>query len=235
MDWRTTVRQLPGSEACVSGPMGVPKRDNGENSLMPMQLFSKRAVARCAIIVIKFGFERQGEGMKKLALGMATAMVVAASPAYAAPLLFNFSGPSGTAMFQLDSNSTPAFSQTFIGSDQFSFNNVAGTFGGLAGTASTVSFGNGIFSSLSITATNLGFTQFNAPTLFTGSPSKPTFLTGSFTLINPFFGNGQLTISPVAAAVPEPATWAMMILGMGAVGFAMRRRHKVTTRVSYAA
>lgn len=173
--------------------------------------------------------------MKKLALGMATAMVVAASPVYAAPLLFNFSGPSGTAMFQLDSNPTPDFSQTLIGSDQFSFNNVAVTFGGVAGTASTVSFGNGIFSSLSITAPNLGFTQFNAPTLFTGSASTPTFLTGSFTLINPFFGNGQLTISPVVAAVPEPATWAMMILGMGAVGFAMRRRQKVTTRVSYAA
>ncbi|MCU6453925.1 PEPxxWA-CTERM sorting domain-containing protein [Sphingomonas sp. A2-49] len=38
------------------------------------------------------------------------------------------------------------------------------------------------------------------------------------------------------APVPEPATWAMMILGMGAVGFAMRRRQKnVTTTVAYAA
>lgn len=36
------------------------------------------------------------------------------------------------------------------------------------------------------------------------------------------------------AAVPEPATWAMMILGMGAVGFAMRRHRKnVTTTVAY--
>lgn len=32
-------------------------------------------------------------------------------------------------------------------------------------------------------------------------------------------GPGTATIG---AAVPEPATWAMMILGMGAVGFAMR-------------
>lgn len=174
--------------------------------------------------------------MRKLALGMAAAMVAVATPAYAAPLLFDFSGPSGTAMFQLDSNPTPDFSQTFIGSDQFSFNNVAGTFGGVAGTASTISFGNGLFSNLSITAPNLGFTQFTNPTLFTGSPNNPTFLTGSFTLINPFFGNGNLTISPasVAGAVPEPATWAMMLVGLGAIGFAMRRRSKVRTTVSYA-
>ena len=33
---------------------------------------------------------------------------------------------------------------------------------------------------------------------------------------------GSITISP--SAVPEPATWAMMLLGFGAVGFAMRRR-----------
>ena len=35
-----------------------------------------------------------------------------------------------------------------------------------------------------------------------------------------FTGPGTATIG--TGAVPEPATWAMMILGMGAVGFAMR-------------
>ncbi|MCU6452863.1 PEPxxWA-CTERM sorting domain-containing protein [Sphingomonas sp. A2-49] len=44
------------------------------------------------------------------------------------------------------------------------------------------------------------------------------------------------TVAAAPSAVPEPATWAMMILGMGAVGFAMRRRQKtVTTTVKYAA
>lgn len=30
------------------------------------------------------------------------------------------------------------------------------------------------------------------------------------------------------AAVPEPATWAMMLVGMGMIGFAARRRHNVS-------
>lgn len=36
------------------------------------------------------------------------------------------------------------------------------------------------------------------------------------------------------AAVPEPATWAMMIAGFGVVGFGMRSRRKGAIRVTYA-
>lgn len=35
------------------------------------------------------------------------------------------------------------------------------------------------------------------------------------------------------AAVPEPETWLVMLLGMGAIGFAMRRRKSQTLRVRY--
>jgi hypothetical protein len=42
--------------------------------------------------------------------------------------------------------------------------------------------------------------------------------------------SGDLTFS----AVPEPGTWALMIIGFGAIGFAMRRRKDVTTSVRYA-
>ena len=36
---------------------------------------------------------------------------------------------------------------------------------------------------------------------------------------------GQLTFAQVSS-VPEPATWAMMLLGFGGIGFSMRRRPK---------
>ncbi|MCH8615719.1 FxDxF family PEP-CTERM protein [Sphingomonas sp. SM33] len=51
---------------------------------------------------------------------------------------------------------------------------------------------------------------------------------GTFTLtiqgstgVNGSFGGN---VSFVQAAVPEPSTWAMMLVGFGAIGFAMRRR-----------
>ena len=37
-----------------------------------------------------------------------------------------------------------------------------------------------------------------------------------------------------AGAVPEPASWALMIFGFGVTGLALRRRAKVRTTVSYA-
>ena len=44
---------------------------------------------------------------------------------------------------------------------------------------------------------------------------------------------GQYVVA-VNAAVPEPATWAMMIAGFGMVGFAARRSSRTTVRVTMA-
>lgn len=47
----------------------------------------------------------------------------------------------------------------------------------------------------------------------------------------------NVAIQPVAtatAAVPEPATWALMMLGFGGVGHAMRRRPKLAVRTHLA-
>lgn len=62
--------------------------------------------------------------------------------------------------------------------------------------------------------------------LFSGSLTNPTMLTGRFNLVNQFspFQTAVLTV----AAIPEPATWAMMLVGFGMVAGAARyRRRKV--------
>ena len=60
--------------------------------------------------------------------------------------------------------------------------------------------------------------------------------TVAFKLGNSGFSNGNDNVGPVAdnlnlsssGAVPEPATWAMMILGFGAAGSMIRRRRALT-------
>lgn len=46
-----------------------------------------------------------------------------------------------------------------------------------------------------------------------------------------YFDNASLNFT---AAVPEPATWAMLVTGFGVVGFGMRRRRKTSTGVAFA-
>jgi hypothetical protein len=46
-------------------------------------------------------------------------------------------------------------------------------------------------------------------------------------------GNFQ-RVAASSAAVPEPSTWLMMILGFAAVGFGMRRKQRQTVRLNFA-
>jgi hypothetical protein len=46
-------------------------------------------------------------------------------------------------------------------------------------------------------------------------------------------GSGEEIPDPSGGPVPEPSTWAMMLLGFGAIGYAMRRRRAATPRVRF--
>lgn len=67
------------------------------------------------------------------------------------------------------------------------------------------------------------------------NPADPLAFVSGFT----FDSAGQVTVTqtpfvenfdPPSGAIPEPATWAMMILGFGMTGAALRRRRSVTVR-----
>ena len=79
--------------------------------------------------------------------------------------------------------------------------------------------------------------------LFTGTLTAPTFVLGSFSYSNATYltndgslalGSINLRVSEVSSAVPEPVTWAMMLIGFGFIGGAMRLHRKQKLTVSYA-
>jgi PEP-CTERM putative exosortase interaction domain len=45
---------------------------------------------------------------------------------------------------------------------------------------------------------------------------------------------GNLTFTPATAPIPEPATWAMMLMGFGGLGYTMRRSRRANARVQFA-
>lgn len=95
------------------------------------------------------------------------------------------------------STSTPGAAITAL-----SISGIAGTLGNYstAGSAPT----------LSLLVPELGVGNYRVA--FAGTaPSSGAVATGNLTF--------------QVAPVPEPGTWAMMLLGFGAIGFAMRRRH----------
>lgn len=81
------------------------------------------------------------------------------------------------------------------------------------------SFGGNTLLSLTNPSASGGFTDYSFLVLATGPSSVLSFSfrdDPGFLLLD--------SVSVVEGAVPEPATWAMMLVGFGAMGFAMRRR-----------
>jgi hypothetical protein len=46
--------------------------------------------------------------------------------------------------------------------------------------------------------------------------------------------SGSITASAVTAGVPEPSTWAMMLVGFAAIGFGLRRKQRQEVRLNFA-
>ena len=108
------------------------------------------------------------------------------------------------------------------------------SFGGPNVSPLLISIGSGVTPTTIATSGALGSTGTWTP--FTGSfvANSTSANLSIFTDVNAASGNdfGLDEIS-VTAAVPEPATWMMMLIGMAGVGFSMRRKDKQTLRVRY--
>lgn len=175
----------------------------------------------------------------KLALFAATAAIAVAVPAQAATVVYT----SGTAVGLIERNGiySGAFEANVI-SDLASDPNFTADF-----TFTTPFSGTAAASAISIAlnaASNLNFTSF-AINGVTGSVINGVrdqafidsmLIAGGLNtlritgMLNPPSGQGNAGFGgnvtfAAAAAVPEPATWAMFILGFGALGFGLRRRN----------
>lgn len=87
--------------------------------------------------------------------------------------------------------------------------------------------------SLGLTPASRGGVGFLGFVATAGSTFSTVSIVGrGFDVYNGF--DNFTTAAGLAGGVPEPATWAMMIVGFGLVGGAVRRRNRVVTRVSLA-
>ena len=126
---------------------------------------------------------------------------------------------------------------------------------GILNNPLTFSFDDGLISALEFNINALtngdvfftfagGDSDGQVTTLYDLSKNGQNFFNafnGTFKSVTMSFTNGatvddvrqfRMSAAPTAA-VPEPATWAMMLLGFGAIGFGMRRRRSDTVRVRF--
>jgi PEP-CTERM motif len=122
----------------------------------------------------------------------------------------------------------------------FSTGSIAPTFFGPANGSSNTAIVTGSFSPITLSAgsyyasfvgTNIAINGYAGGNGGGGQLSQVGG--GNFEARGDNIGYQLLGTSGVGA-VPEPSTWALMLLGFGAIGFAMRKASKVRTTVSYA-
>jgi len=165
---------------------------------------------------------------KTLLATAALASLTAAMPASAATLVYNYTSAQNAASnfsFTADSNPTPQYPSAdgfFADISNYKQNGIANT-----GVTFAYFYSQSAFGGINVN----GFTPFG-PQLYSGTSTAPTLLTGSFTLFADVSQTAPVgTLNVMAAAVPEPATWAMMLVGFGMLGASMRYRRRSTKAV----
>ncbi|WP_235890342.1 PEPxxWA-CTERM sorting domain-containing protein [Sandaracinobacter neustonicus] len=171
--------------------------------------------------------------LKLVSFAVAGFSLALAAPSAAATYLFELTGDY-TASWEMDSNPYDPFAT----GGYFEIQPVLGSFPGSAFNVVILRFwtefeGGGltITSRLGEVPSGIVLLETVGAQLFTGDPQvAPVFAPGVFELKDFYLsqtGKYTLTISDPDAgtpAIPEPASWAMMIAGFGLVGGVLRRR-----------
>lgn len=157
-------------------------------------------------------------GWKATAAGaVLLAAVAVAAPASSAELLFTLDTGADVLSFVVEETPAPPITTD----DYFALSNVAATLNGAVVELELVQFWTTEWSSRGgFDARLVGGSTFyaNGPQLYSGTTDAPSFVRGTFVT-----SGGSLAITPTTS-VPEPAGWAMMLLGFGIAGYAVRRR-----------
>lgn len=103
-------------------------------------------------------------------------------------------------------------------------------------TGNTLGFINlNLFGSCGIIAGGCGQAIFNAPSVFNfGQGGQFSVALSNATFATPGTASVTGRFTLISNAVPEPSTWALMLLGFGAVGAAMRSPKRRRMTVAYA-
>lgn len=181
--------------------------------------------------------------ISRILLSGVAAVFVASVPASAATVVYGAANPGGnvtltpagpgsvSSSITFDVSGTGAFLATFNFDNPFSVA-IAQASASFNYDPDVITFTSGSFGGLGTFVPVAGPTgssiQVDLASLAGGARS----LTLAGTINNPGAGNnfarigGSITLTQSRTAVPEPATWALFILGFGTVGGLLRRRNR---------
>lgn len=129
---------------------------------------------------------------------------------------YTFTTPANTSSVNVSVNSVDGVPMTDINFTNIILNN---------GTSNTGTFSvtNGTVDTAALLGATLIAGATNTLTIF-ASAANPGAVDANFGL--------TLAFTPTASGVPEPATWAMMLVGFGAAGYSLRRRKRVVLQAA---